>query len=69
MALKIKLKPGDRLILGGAFLEVERLTFSNVFVSVEAPEDVVIFKQRAGVASLNEQNSHNKKQAQSAEHD
>jgi len=69
MALKIKLKPGDRLILGGAFLEVKRLTFNNVFVSVEAPEDVVIFKQRPGGASLNPETLHNKEQAQSAEFD
>lgn len=67
MALKLKLKPGDRLILGGAFLEVERTTFHNVFVSIEAPEDVAIFKQRKTLACPGDQNSHNKEQAQSAE--
>lgn len=69
MALKLRLKTGDRLILGGAYLEVERTTFNTVYVSIEAPQDVAIFKQRPGLALPGGENSDNNNQAQSAEYD
>ena len=46
MPLKLRLKAGDKLVLGSAFLEVERIAGSTVAVSVEAPQEIAIFKQR-----------------------
>ena len=46
MPLKLRLKEHDKLIIGGAFLQVDKLSLSTVTVSVEAPEDITIFKQR-----------------------
>jgi|TARA_B100001939_G_scaffold84058_1_gene71753 sRNA-binding carbon storage regulator CsrA len=46
MPLKLRLKAGDKLVLGSAFLEVERVAGTTVSVSVEAPQEIAIFKQR-----------------------
>tara|TARA_Y100000401_G_scaffold14213_1_gene9647 strand:+ start:620 stop:802 length:183 start_codon:yes stop_codon:yes gene_type:complete len=46
MALKLRLKRGDRLVIGSGFLEVEKVTKTTTHVSVEAPEEIAIFIRR-----------------------
>lgn len=46
MALKLRLKRGDRLVIGSGFLEVEKVSKTSAHVSVEAPEEIAIFIRR-----------------------
>jgi flagellar biosynthesis regulator FlbT len=46
MPLKLRLKRGDRLIVNSAYLEVERVGKANVYVSVEAPQEVAVMIRR-----------------------
>ena len=46
MPLKLRLKRGDRLVVNSAYLEVERVGKSNVYVSVEAPQEVAVMIRR-----------------------
>lgn len=46
MPLKLRLKSGDRLILGSAYLEVERIGLTTVAVSIDAPQEVAILTLR-----------------------
>ena len=46
MPLKLRLKKGDRLIVNSAFVEVERVGKDNVYVSVEAPQEVAVLIRR-----------------------
>tara|TARA_Y100001973_G_scaffold103696_1_gene171531 strand:- start:1025 stop:1207 length:183 start_codon:yes stop_codon:yes gene_type:complete len=46
MALKLRLKRGDRLVIGSGYLEIEKVSKTVTHVSVEAPEEVAIFIRR-----------------------
>lgn len=54
MALKLRLKRGDRLVIGSGFLEVEKVTKTTTHVSVEAPEEIAIFIRRKTACTKND---------------
>jgi len=57
MALKLRLKQGDRLVIGSGFLEVEKVTKTTTHVSVEAPEEIAIFIRRKTTACKKKDNT------------
>ncbi len=57
MPLKLRLKTGDKLILGQAYLEIERVGLTSVSVSVDAPQEIAILTVRNTACDSSENDS------------